>query len=166
MSAKAPPPPSRSQGFYENWTVFGTQAIVARIRTRSGKETREQGVAALLLASGAVLGAAGLTTIVQACKGEIDKLGQEWGISNLSTWLTGAAALVGAVLGGVGLSAFSSVLRQRAKENDVQQWEKRLLQARREFTELLHAKKSGRISDALHRRAVDALFSRLTQQER
>src|SRR5579859_2252703 len=100
--------PPRQKGFYTEWDVFSKEAIAARLKVAPSDI-----LAALVLASGAVLGGATMLKIVTDNADAIDRRGREWGIPKLATAIGVGGGIVAAAIGGVGAAWLSGTLAQK-----------------------------------------------------
>lgn len=160
MSTNRKPPvewPKRPKGFYEDWTIFCTDALSLLL------EKQEELLAAVLLAGGAVLGASGMYALVKANREAVDAKGREWGIEELGSIALSGGTLLGAAVGGIGGAFLSRTLGRLADKEKVNQLQARLTMARREFEILRQDLKDGMMDDLQHRLAVERLFLELTQ---
>ncbi|HEY4180224.1 MAG TPA: hypothetical protein VGM90_25450 [Kofleriaceae bacterium] len=150
--------PKRPKGFYEDWTIFCCQTLSARLQ----QDGNDEELAVVLLAAGAILGGAGLLYLASENKDTIDAKGREWGIANLSTIAGVGGAVLGATVGGLGVTWLTRTLGRHADSQKVDALQARLSNARREFETLQNDCANGRLDHLHHRLAVERLFVELT----
>lgn len=151
----------RPEGFLTNWEVF-CQSLVSRKLSQLRPQDDRQ-IAALLLATGAVLGAGGLAVLMQRHLPLIDEKGKQWGIDGLGTLALGSGVAVGAALGGMGAALLLRVLGRFADPKQVNILQATLSTARRQFEEINQERAAGRMTDEQHRLAVERLYWSLTK---
>jgi hypothetical protein len=154
--ARKPPDkwPARPKGFYDDWTIFCSQALSARLQ--HGDDAGE--LAAVLLAAGAILGGARLLVLVAENKDALDAQGRKWGIDNLSAIAGVGGAVLGATVGGLGVAWLVRTLGRHADAKKVDELQVRLSGIRREFEALSHERAQGQLTTQHHRLAVERLF--------
>lgn len=152
--------PDRPDDFYDDWSVFCSEALSARLK-RGG---RDDELAVVLLAAGAILGSAGLLDVVIENKAAIDRKGREWGVPDLSKIAGIGGAILGATAGGLSIAWLTRTLGRHADTEQVNALQTRLSTARREFETLENHCREKRLPHVFHRAAVEHLFTELTQR--
>ena len=160
MSPRSPRRPRgvRPKGFYFDWSVFSVHALSWRAR-RAG-HGRDDDLAVVLLAGGAVLGEVGLAAIA-AANAEAESKDKESGAKPRSPIANVGSAFVGAAIGTFGAALLTRALARKADTAKVDALQARLGAARREFEVLKREAAQGRINEADHRSAVERLFDGL-----
>ena len=150
--------PDRPKGFYRNWETF-CQETVSHLVT-SNPDGR---LPVILLGAGALLGASGLVALIAANSDYIDEKGKEWGIDALGTLAMSGGGIIGAALGGIGGAMVTRLLSRYADADEVDNFQSKLEQAQQEFETLGQDLDGGFMKKKQHRREVERLFLRLTE---